>query len=55
MPHNLGEGDKLISPKYSEKFSKCIKNSTLEIIKDAKHTPHYSNPEEVARLLLNFI
>lgn len=50
-----GAGDKTVDTKYSKVFNSGIRKSRLEIIADAKHTPHYSNPQQVANLFLDFI
>lgn len=50
-----GSEDATVGLKYSDQFNKEIKGSSLQIIVGAKHTPHYSRPEEVARILINFI
>ncbi len=50
-----GEGDETVYPKYAEYFNKEIQGSALEIIKGAKHTPHYSSPEAFAKLVNNFV
>lgn len=50
-----GRDDAIVDPKYAERFSRYITGSGLEIIDGAKHTPHYSNPDKVATLLLDFL
>ena len=49
-----GKGDKIIDVKYSKMFNDRIRGSTLRVIDDAKHTPHYSNPELIANLVNDF-
>ena len=50
-----GENDATIDQRYAYDFKRYIKNSRLEIIKGERHTPHYTNPEAVARLILKFL
>ncbi len=50
-----GSEDRTVDPKYSSRFNSGIKGSELVIIKGARHTPHYTNAQEVARILLDFI
>ncbi|MCL4365178.1 MAG: alpha/beta hydrolase [Candidatus Marsarchaeota archaeon] len=50
-----GENDVTVDPKYAQYFKRYIKGSRLEIIRGGRHTPHYTNPEEVARLILRFV
>ncbi len=49
-----GNKDGVVSTKYAELFAEYIKGSVLEIL-NAGHVPHYTNAEEVAKLLLGFI
>ncbi len=50
-----GSEDKIIEPKYGEMFQKRIKNSQLQVILGAGHTPHYEMPEVVKKLLVDFV
>ncbi|MEM0201503.1 MAG: alpha/beta hydrolase [Candidatus Micrarchaeaceae archaeon] len=50
-----GENDTTIDKKYAEIFKNYIKNSEVFIIKNSKHTSHYSNPEETANIIKNFL
>lgn len=34
---------------------KLIKNSTLKVIKGAKHSPHYTHPKEVAKIISEYL
>lgn len=59
MPENTmivwGSGDRLIPLKYAETLHSGIAGSRLEILEGAGHTPHSTHPEEVARLLKDFV
>jgi len=48
-----GENDKITPVSDAVLIHKLIKNSRLEIIKEARHSPFYTNPEEVARIVKN--
>ena len=50
-----GEQDMMIPVKFAYSISSRIKRSELFIIKGAKHTPHYTNPQEVADKVLSFL
>lgn len=50
-----GEKDTTVGLKYAQDFRRYIKNSRLEILKGGRHTPHYTNPEAVARLVSGFV
>lgn len=50
-----GGEDKIISIRYALLFSELLPNSRLEIIKNARHTPHYSNPDDVSEIILEFM
>ena len=50
-----GSDDNVIDVKFSRIFRNEIKGSRLSIIQGARHTPHYTNSEEVSKLLLGFI
>ncbi len=50
-----GDRDAIIDPKYAVALSKHIRNSTLRIIPDAGHNPHYERPEPVAEALRVFV
>ncbi len=50
-----GENDNVVSLRYGRMFYENIKGSRLEVIRGAKHTPHYTNPGEVGSLLANFL
>ncbi|MGC8680074.1 MAG: alpha/beta fold hydrolase [Candidatus Micrarchaeia archaeon] len=50
-----GEKDKIIDPKYALIFNQRIRDSKVEIIKGAGHTPHYTNTKEFIDILSNFI
>ncbi len=50
-----GENDSIIDKKYAYEFQKNIKDSSIILIKTAKHTAHYTNPEEVSKVVMEFI
>ena len=50
-----GDEDKLVDVNYANIFNKSIKNSSLDIIKGAGHEPHYTNPEDVSKIIMGFI
>ena len=50
-----GKEDNIVPVDYATGISNAIKNSRLEIIEGAEHNPHYSKPDVVTKLLLDFI
>lgn len=50
-----GENDKITLIKDGELMQKIIKNSKLEIIKEARHSPFYTNPDKVFEIIKNAI
>ncbi len=50
-----GRKDRLIPVKYAEELHRNIQGSKLEILEDAGHIPHSTNPEEVGKLLAKFL
>ena len=50
-----GSEDGIIPVEYAHQLHSLIHNSHLEIIRGAGHTPHTSNPEEVASIISRFI
>ncbi len=50
-----GSEDDIIEKKFAVMLNKSIRNSLLEFVDGAKHNPHYSDPEKVALLILDFI
>ena len=50
-----GSEDSVISVKYAAMFNKMLPGSRLEVIGNARHTPHYTNASDVSRILLAFI
>lgn len=50
-----GEQDMMIPVKFAYSLNNSIKGSELLIIKGARHTPHYTNPQEVADKVLSFL
>jgi pimeloyl-ACP methyl ester carboxylesterase len=49
-----GAADTTVNPKYAQWFKTYIKGSRLEVLKDEKHTPHYTNPAAIAKLVTDF-
>lgn len=49
-----GDKDKMVPLKYGRRFQKEIKNSRLEIIRDAGHSPHLECPETLAGQVKKF-
>jgi len=50
-----GAQDKTEPLSYGVLMNNLIKNSRLEIIKDARHSPQYTHPLEIANLITDFI
>lgn len=50
-----GGEDDIIEKKFAIMLNEGIRNSRLEFVDGAKHNPHYSDPEKVALLILDFI
>ncbi len=50
-----GGNDTTVDIKYSRIFRKAIPNSRLVVLEPERHTPHYSNPEAVSKLLMDFV
>lgn len=50
-----GSNDAVIDIKYSKVFLNNIMGSELRTIQGARHTPHYTHPEEVSKHLIEFI
>lgn len=48
-----GENDKITPISDARLMHKLINGSKLEIIKDARHSPFYTNPDEVFRIIKN--
>lgn len=50
-----GENDKITPISDAELMHKLISGSKLEIVKNARHSPFYTNPEEVMEIINNDI
>lgn len=50
-----GDEDKVLSLQDGEKMQKQIKNSKLKIVQGARHSPQFTNPEEVAEIIYGYI
>lgn len=50
-----GAKDESIDVRYAKSFKRYLKDSTLEIIHDSGHTPHYTHPKEVAEILNRYL
>lgn len=50
-----GSDDEMVPLKDGERFAGLIKNSHLEVLPGVGHSPHRDRPQEVARLIGNFL
>ena len=50
-----GDDDTTIDKKFAYIFKRCIPNCSVKIIKNSKHTSHYSNPKETGEIVVNFL
>ena len=50
-----GGNDTTVKLAYSRIFKESIHGSNLVVLESERHTPHYSNPQAVAKLLEGFI
>jgi pimeloyl-ACP methyl ester carboxylesterase len=50
-----GAADRIIAPAYADEFARRIKNSRVAVIEAAGHLPHLEQPQDVARLALEFL
>ncbi len=50
-----GDDDNIIDKKFAYIFKKYIPNCSVKIIKNSKHTSHYSNPKETRDVIVNFL
>lgn len=50
-----GENDMTTPVKTAHQMHKLIKNSGLSFIKDARHSPHFTHPEETAKVVGEFL
>ena len=50
-----GKEDKFLNVEISKKFERDIKNSILKIIEDCGHNPQEEKPEEVNKIISEFI
>lgn len=50
-----GEKDKTTPLSDGKLMNKLIGNSKLEVIKNSKHSPHYTHPEEVAKIIHEYL
>ena len=50
-----GTGDRLIVPAYAEEFAQRIAGARVELIDQAGHLPHLEHPQQVARLVRDFL
>lgn len=50
-----GGEDKIIPLSDGKLMHKFIKNSKLQIIEDAQHSPQFTNPERVAKIIYEYI
>ncbi|HKM71325.1 MAG TPA: alpha/beta fold hydrolase [Stellaceae bacterium] len=50
-----GNADQLIAPAYAQEFAQRIAGARVELIDRAGHMPHLEQPDEVARLVRDFL
>lgn len=50
-----GREDSTVNVEYATSFKEEIKDSRLEIIEGAGHVPHYTHPEQFAKIVLDFV
>ncbi len=50
-----GGQDMIVPVKFAHMFNDCIKGSSLFIMPNEKHTPHYTNPAAVAEKVLGLV
>jgi pimeloyl-ACP methyl ester carboxylesterase len=50
-----GSADRVIAPAYAHEFAQRIAGARVELIDHAGHLPHLEQPEEVARLVRDFL
>ncbi|MDE1871165.1 MAG: alpha/beta hydrolase [Candidatus Micrarchaeota archaeon] len=50
-----GREDDMVGVRFAETFRKGIRNSSLDIIDNAGHSPHFTHPKEVSDILLRFM
>ncbi len=50
-----GSNDASVDISYAKIFNQKIKGSILEVIDGAGHDPHFTNPEDVCKIILDFI
>ncbi len=50
-----GENDKATPPAYGELYHRLIPNSAFRLVKDAEHFVHQDEPEQVTRLIEEFL
>ena len=50
-----GANDATVPARFAQTFNSCIKGSSLLVMDNVRHTPHYTNPNAVAEKVLGFI
>jgi pimeloyl-ACP methyl ester carboxylesterase len=50
-----GESDRLVPPAYANEFKRHIRNSRIEIIKEAGHMVMYEQPERFVKVVTEFL
>lgn len=50
-----GQRDHILPSKYAFIFKEKIENSKLEILPKIRHSPHLEAPEELSKIVLNFL
>lgn len=50
-----GDRDKLVSVEYARIFKRKIRNSELEVFSKVGHSPHLEAPDQLSRIISNFL
>jgi len=50
-----GSNDEAVDIAYAKIFNERIRGSSLSIVEGAGHEPHYTNPEDVCKIIMEFI
>ena len=50
-----GEDDRLVPRVYADEFARRLRQTRLEVVKEAGHAPHLEQPEATARLVQAFL
>lgn len=50
-----GQNDRVLPLKFAYRLNKLIKDSSLKIISEARHSPQFTHPQKTAQIIANFI